>query len=334
MSVERESGARALQWKIKAIGQDRECLEMVTGARKGLLREGKSKPGFWDVPRREGSTTEGTRRYRQRPPLTTVFGVVIDQGYGNREEIKQKNSPKQYRSTSYQLSCREDKGLEDIEDTPGPNAYQVDIGTIEAEMKKGRGVSLKSRHYSKDFDEDIPGPGKYDVSFRDTKSSNGFSMSRGKRNELNLEAVRVPGPGTYSPGSEMKRRTGFTFGRTLCKSFEVDKNPGPGAYEVTKTVLDGPKFRFGTEGRFRGVGEVKEEGQNSLEPSYKLVKPSPVQVTMGTEPKLSLSMCSDRGVPGVGHYSFNLDTLSRRGVVFSKGRRFIRKQGIFRDCQS
>lgn len=223
---------------------------------------------------------------------------------------------------------------------PGPNAYSVMNETIAERLRTRLGVTFKGRHSTETHREKSPGPGAYDIKAAEETSlkGRGYSISKSKRGELDPNLVAVPGVGAYTLDKPFHTAGTVIFGKSVSteigrRTDRVDMDvPGPGKYNTVTKQVFGPKFTFGKSNRFsswsenNGLDEVGAcPGPLTYKPNFEVTLPHCPVVKIGTEPKF-MTLVDDE-VPGAGKYAVKLDGLDRRGVKFSKQRRFIRKVG-------
>lgn len=109
-----------------------------------------------------------------------------------------------------------------------------------------KGVTITSRKNDQTYKESsrVPGPGSYELDFRNKKNYGNVRIGSGTRDSQNKEHMLTPGPGAYEPGVDGIRnkepaiRMGTSQRRPLSANV---KNPGPGSYEIPSRMFEGPK---------------------------------------------------------------------------------------------
>jgi len=78
--------------------------------------------------------------------------------------------------------------------TPGPGNYN-----LKSSIDLGKGVTMISRRSAAEVRElgKVPGPGAYEPHLLPKKSAPSYRIGSASRNNLSIEALRVPGPGAY-----------------------------------------------------------------------------------------------------------------------------------------
>jgi hypothetical protein len=122
---------------------------------------------------------------------------------------------------------------------PGPYSY-TDPGSIG--VAKGRGFTVKARQFGPD--ERIsagPGPGRYLPNFAPTQKSPGVFQYHA-RVEARQRTESTPGPGQYEINRSLVRGP-MGFHGYVKEPTSKDVVPGPGKYEVKSTIgIEAPKF--------------------------------------------------------------------------------------------
>lgn len=252
----------------------------------------------------------------------------VDLTQGKEFETTNTNRARMKRSFDYK---KPDPPTEkdDIEDTPGPNSYNVNNNTIQDRIRTMLGTKLKGRHLMDKEKESSPGPASYILEPINQSKKDKYTIPKSRRDLLDRELVLVPGPGSYGLDLTFKPKNSITIAKAVEKPKHPEDGPGPGQYDVLKGNKFGPKFRFGTSSRFYSKTEedVRESsvGPLTYHPKYETILQRQPAVRIGTESKFPKVV--DENIPGAGMYKIKEDGLNKRGVIFTKGRRFLRKLG-------
>jgi hypothetical protein len=127
--------------------------------------------------------------------------------------------------------------------TPGPGSYQLRdlIGN------DGPKISISSfRPISAKVNSDNlqPGPGAYNSNLSDKLKSPSYGFGISQRKNNNKEAEIIPGVGSYNLTERAKSPT-WSMGKSTRGNKSYTENiPGPGNYEYSNTVGNGPKVNI------------------------------------------------------------------------------------------
>ena len=177
----------------------------------------------------------------------------------------------------------------------------------------------------------------------------------GKSKKLEIEKTDPlynPGPGQYAPKRSGHGPT-WRIGSALRTSKNLNKNPGPGQYNIPDKVFNGPKYSMATKsGAFDPTKTSFAPGPGQYEINTKN-RPSSAKYTMRAKPysknreitpgpgnynlrtdkdtqvpsykfghdkKRGLEYDNARYVPGPGNYEYNADILHEKHPKFSFGK--------------
>ena len=180
------------------------------------------------------------------------------------------------------------------------------------------------------FNNDIPGPGKYNYinSINFTKKSDpAWKMGTGKRRALNEIDKYIPGPGIYNVCKKIgKDSPKFSMGKKEKEKLLKFISPGPGKYNLNKliTFTHSPTWKMGTDSKIK---ELKID-TNIPGPGIYNIRDKP-----GAGPKFGFGK-EKRGfftindLPGPGSYHIPcsielLNTYTRRKGKFNEAFRYI-----------
>ncbi len=128
--------------------------------------------------------------------------------------------------------------------TPGPGQYQYKgyVG------KEGPKISMSSRPQTSLSRAAEPGPGHYYSTVLTRPTSPSYRIGSAKRDVNNKFLAEIPGPGQYSPTSgnisNRPKSPLWSMGTGKRSALHTSgSGPGPGNYNVTKGVGEGPKVR-------------------------------------------------------------------------------------------
>ncbi|EGR30653.1 hypothetical protein IMG5_126740, partial [Ichthyophthirius multifiliis] len=200
--------------------------------------------------------TPGPGHYEQKPIMETGRGKTMF-SRKNYEHISQVPGPGQYQQDTSIIKNKKpsfiigtqsrDSLLNYLNNNPGPGSYQPQIDASRVTSSKIR-IGTDIRKPLNNIQQN-PGPGQYEYH---PKTADGPKLSfKGvvSQNPVDLEKIRVPGPGTYEPNQILTKRRPFTskIGTGLRKDLYMYKEaPGPGYYNLKKDPR-GPKWVFGSE---------------------------------------------------------------------------------------
>ena len=150
--------------------------------------------------------------------------------------------------------------------TPGPGAYDIASHKDRKQGAFGRAGSRESHKVSAS-----PGPGAYTVRNSSSRHTSAPKFSFGGKKSMSLNNTG-PGPGSYEVksvvGREGSKHT-ITPRRPMSAKVGKNRDPGPGAYNVT-TTNTGPKYRIGTAPKCQLLKEfVKVPGPGTYNPDDK-----------------------------------------------------------------
>ena len=177
----------------------------------------------------------------------------------------------------------------------------------------------------------------------------------GKSKKLEIEKTDPlynPGPGQYAPKKDGNGPT-WRIGSALRGSINLNKNPGPGQYDIPNKVFTGPKYSIATKsGAFDPTKNSFAPGPGQYDATTKN-RPSSARYTMRAKPneknkeitpgpgnynirmekdlnapsykfghdkKRGLEYDNARYVPGPGNYEYNADILHEKHPKFSFGK--------------
>ena len=177
----------------------------------------------------------------------------------------------------------------------------------------------------------------------------------GKSKKLEIEKTDPlynPGPGQYAPKRGGNGPT-WRIGSALRESKNLNKNPGPGQYDIPNKVFTGPKYSIATKsGAFDPTKNSFTPGPGQYNATTKN-RPSSARYTMRAKPnernneitpgpgnynirvekdleapsykfghdkKRGLEYDNARYVPGPGNYEYNADILHEKHPKFSFGK--------------
>lgn len=178
-----------------------------------------------------------------------------------------------------------------------------------------------------DVDESLPGPGSYfeHNSVQGKRNPPKFSFGAATRKEM--EGVRVPGPGAYTPRSVFASTGGFSC-TPRRKPPEIsihEKKPGPGAHNVPANMgTHGPRHSI-TPRRKANVDAAEKQriapGPGAYEPAdVVLSQTTQPKWGFGTSPRLpkmpKRNAFNDGKTPGPGAYRHNTE-MEGRGPKWS-----------------
>lgn len=121
----------------------------------------------------------------------------------------------------------------------------------------------------KEYDKNVPGPGKYTTFKPFGYDAPKFTIKGGGiRSSTNAKNDGVPGPGTYKPilyinpqgkfqNSKYRNVSSIDFGKNSCKRFTYGNLPGPSPQDYPQKQLMGKVF----ESRFRSYGGITISGR-------------------------------------------------------------------------
>ncbi|CAG9328521.1 unnamed protein product [Blepharisma stoltei] len=206
--------------------------------------------------------------------------------------------------------------------------------------KRAPAWSLKGRA-KPDKPQNTPGPGAYTSTSVVLEKDPSYSISKSERPTLVKTDIKI-GPGAYNHSSSLSPRR-VVFGSAPRVTVPINnKNPGPGNYEISSRIVEGPKYtmspRTSLDGPLNPVGPGQYE-LKSLEkaPSFKFgtkerasslenknLVPGPGAYNsqaeepqkaskFGTEPRGSLVR---KNTPGPGAYEVN-STNDKKGITIS-----------------
>lgn len=218
------------------------------------------------------------------------------------------------------------------ENIPGPGAYDISNGDILDRMKKGFGITMRSRHDLTQSCDKTPGPGSYDIlQVKPRYNKNAFTIAKAIREgKLYSKDQKIPGPLNYTPNMTYKIKGTVPFGNTMAPKLKSD-TPGPGTYEAKYQQRRIPKFHFNMSKRFlnKSADDLRDgQGPSGYQPNIDSVrskKPS-AHISIAKRTDSGFNSCS----PGVGKYvPESYKPKYSGGVIFSNERRFYSKLQIF-----
>lgn len=126
-----------------------------------------------------------------------------------------------------------------VPDSPSPGEYNIP-SCFDKDKAKSYSFSPKLSKSTPKY----PGPGAYNVPIiANTSARPVFGKEKRKDNFLNMELVKVPGPGKYSFHSTLQGPN-WRFGTEASrKKQEIEDFPGPGTYEIPP-VRENIVFKF------------------------------------------------------------------------------------------
>ena len=200
-------------------------------------------------------------------------------------------------------------------ETPGPGRYNTESSSKNKEISKKFKLGTSKRELTKPLN-DFPGPGDYAVENSKTIDNNakkgGFSISKAKRVST-FEADKskheeLPGPGRYTTLSDFDQKNlkGFKF-TSKNNTLDVQKNPGPGEYELSKEALKpkspGGKLSLSVRNDLfetpKSKGEVPGPGRYGSQISYSKMIKKDGNVKFGKDERFKDPGCT---TPGPGQY--------------------------------
>lgn len=129
--------------------------------------------------------------------------------------------------------------------TPGPGQYQYKsyVG------KEGPKISMSSRPKTSLGRGTEPGPGQYNSSVVNRPTSPSYKIGSSKRDGGYKFLADMPGPGQYSPTNQISSKRPqsphWSMGTGKRPGLYTSENmPGPGNYNVTKGLGEGPKVIY------------------------------------------------------------------------------------------
>lgn len=214
------------------------------------------------------------------------------------------------------------------EAVPGPGEYNVTIGDIGEKLRKGFGVTMKSRHGSLDSFEKTPGPAAYDVmKARPKNLKNAFSIGRSKREgKLDTRELIKPGPLDYNTNLPYRIKGTVVFNSIQAPKVGNDI-PGPGTYifQGARLLKRAPKYGFSAEKRFmsQSLDNIADgAGPAGYRPNFNSTKTRIPRATFGTASRKDLEDKSFS--PGVGKYRpEDYKPRNTGSVIFSAEKRFM-----------
>ena len=150
-------------------------------------------------------------RLEIRPEMTRwdviwllVQGLLLTVQWKNSPEIK---APNARNVDAHWFSTRFGKGTKGktwrVNDVPGPGSYRV-VPVVGAEGTKPS-LMPKRPDTSAKYGLNSPGPCAYEVAKGCNTRSLSFTMGKGERGRVNLEATRIPSPLNYYPNDSIMR---------------------------------------------------------------------------------------------------------------------------------
>ena len=129
--------------------------------------------------------------------------------------------------------------------TPGPGQYQ----SKQYVGKEGPKISMSSRPKTSLGRSTQPGPGQYNSSLVNRPKTPAYRIGSAKRDGGYKFSSDMPGPGQYSPTSLVSSKKPqsplWSMGTGQRPGLYTSENiPGPGNYNVTKGLGDGPKVNY------------------------------------------------------------------------------------------
>jgi len=179
---------------------------------------------------------------------------------------------------------------------PGPGTYEFK-GVFES---PGKGTSLVPRRPDSALFSAgrTPGPGAYEPSL--STKNKGPSYRIGSASRDTKDRAFAPGPGNYEPRS-IQGNQNIKIGTSQRAPLSANKNtPGPGTYEYSLKVGEGPKYIMNPRREDNNQGTRYVPGPGAYTPAVELVKEKSPGVRMGSSNRSDLH--GPRLNPGPGQY--------------------------------
>jgi len=218
------------------------------------------------------------------------------------------NIPRQFpKGIKYSIGKKlTNKNNNDQLKTPGPGSYKT--------MSKSQSCfySFGVKHKEKKIDDDIPGPGKYNLRKSKDLEVSSCVFGRGKRiiSYLSLCERKVPGPGRYNcNGNAIKiNYPQFSFGKEDRKSTIKSLNeeiPGPGTYNHKEYIgKEGLKISISPKLDIENYNDNNRVGPGKYNKTdLNFYKPKSPSTKIGKFKRFSLSSSNLFDTPGPGKYN-------------------------------
>ena len=137
---------------------------------------------------------------------------------------------------------KEDRGTNARPMTPGPGTYRHKLYT----GSEGPKITMSGNRPST-ANSSVPGVGQYQLNLNDKKKSPSFKIGTSTRDDLikSVQRENIPGPGNYIPSHNISTRPKsptWSMGTSTRRPLSASSfNPGPGNYNYSSTVGNGPK---------------------------------------------------------------------------------------------
>ena len=109
-----------------------------------------------------------------------------------------------------------------------------------------------------------------------TKSrSSAFRIGKEARKKIDKEELQKPGSGAYNPTSDFKGNQSPKFGFGTSKRHSLKNSNdkvGPGAYEITRKIGDGPSYPMSPKINLVKKNSFKDVGPGSYDPNLDSIK--------------------------------------------------------------
>jgi hypothetical protein len=128
--------------------------------------------------------------------------------------------------------------------TPGPGQYEYK--TYVGKEAPRITMSISRPQTSGGQSAFVPGPGQYNSSLTNKQRSPSYSIGNSKRDKSMKHLEALPGPGMYSPTvqvtSTRPKSPTWSMGKGTRNHYNATESvPGPGNYNVSKGIGEGPK---------------------------------------------------------------------------------------------
>ncbi|OMJ86607.1 hypothetical protein SteCoe_11821 [Stentor coeruleus] len=179
--------------------------------------------------------------------------------------------------------------------SPGPGSYNQNFNDFTVKERSPTFRIGTSSRGDRSSPLNIPGPGCYTLSYKDSGPKWGF----GTQSRSNAFRVEVPGPGAYKLPDSFEKKSGFTMPGRRPQSARINY-PGPGSYSTIDRNMS-PAYSISKAGRQGfSISSKATPGPGSYSPIRGSYKPSYIFGHAERPP-----LIRNINTPGPGQYSAN-----------------------------